>query len=738
MRPSIIFFDEIDGLAPVRSSRQDQIHSSIVSTLLALMDGLDSRGEVVVIGATNRLDSIDPALRRPGRFDRELAFTLPDMTARQSILNIHTRSWREETKPKGELMEWLAESTAGYCGADLKALCTESVLMAIRTKFPHIYLASEKLEIDPKNVNISKEHFQAAMRNIVPACRRDVSIVSKQVNPRLSVLITSFVDTLFAEHIPSGYAKPNNLDNLFHTDLEKVVRAFEVPPSVPAARLLLHGQGNQGQTHYFLPVIANRLDHLSMHSISCMNVFSAINPEEAINQMLQSAVRSSSKGIATVLLLPDLDVLQHSLSPASWNMLSSRLESFIGFTTLLMIATVRQPLSQCSEDIKELFGRNNSVEIKPPTEEQRQTYFRQLVQKSLVEPFRFNPANYPELPRAAQKSGIRKLNAQELKTLEETYATALRHFRIFLREMLGRLIRDRRFNIFNLPVDKEDAEDYYEIIANPLCLTDMMTKINKQQYSSKAEFLADIQLIRDNAIEYNPDKDLHGKMIRNAAFGLMDMAETLFEEELDDGFAERLEEMKKLIDEAKHGDRPAQQLQRRTRQSVLHGFTEPEPVEAEAEKPVEEGTDAQHDAVKEVRKTPRSALKKKKKIFLKKAETPAEPSAEPTEQPLITETNEASNDAPSVKSDALPEVEDAQMEILTEDQPAPVVEVFIVDKPAIESVVEKAVKKTDFWSVPQLESLGAALSQVIDRYSAKFDRGSLPEELSSLISGFEP
>ena len=81
MRPSIIFFDEIDGLAPVRSSRQDQIHSSIVSTLLALMDGLDSRGEVVVIGATNRIDSIDPALRRPGRFDREFSFPLPPQEA---------------------------------------------------------------------------------------------------------------------------------------------------------------------------------------------------------------------------------------------------------------------------------------------------------------------------------------------------------------------------------------------------------------------------------------------------------------------------------------------------------------------------------------------------------------------------------------------------------------------------------------------------------------------------------
>lgn len=82
MKPSIIFFDELDGLAPVRSSRQDQVHASIVSTLLALMDGLDDRGNVIVIGATNRIDAIDPALRRPGRFDRELYFPLPSRKVR--------------------------------------------------------------------------------------------------------------------------------------------------------------------------------------------------------------------------------------------------------------------------------------------------------------------------------------------------------------------------------------------------------------------------------------------------------------------------------------------------------------------------------------------------------------------------------------------------------------------------------------------------------------------------------
>jgi SpoVK/Ycf46/Vps4 family AAA+-type ATPase len=96
-QPSIIFFDEIDGLAPVRSVKQDQIHASIVSTLLALMDGLDSRGQVVVIGATNRPDAIDPALRRPGRFDRELAFTLPDAAARAAIIDINTGALTHST-----------------------------------------------------------------------------------------------------------------------------------------------------------------------------------------------------------------------------------------------------------------------------------------------------------------------------------------------------------------------------------------------------------------------------------------------------------------------------------------------------------------------------------------------------------------------------------------------------------------------------------------------------------------
>jgi SpoVK/Ycf46/Vps4 family AAA+-type ATPase len=120
-QPSIIFFDEIDGLAPVRSSKQDQIHASIVSTLLALMDGMDGRGQVIVIGATNRPDAIDPALRRPGRFDREFYFPLPNYEARLKILEIMTKQWGNWKGEHGtEPRQKLAKLTKGYGGADLR------------------------------------------------------------------------------------------------------------------------------------------------------------------------------------------------------------------------------------------------------------------------------------------------------------------------------------------------------------------------------------------------------------------------------------------------------------------------------------------------------------------------------------------------------------------------------------------------------------------------------------------
>jgi len=170
-QPSIIFFDEIDGLAPVRSSKQEQIHASIVSTLLALMDGMDGRGQVIVIGATNRPDNIDPALRRPGRFDREFYFPLPDKEGRRAIIDIHTKDWGLQDQFKDSL----AEHTKGYGGADLRALCTEAALNSIQRAYPQIYSSQEKLIVDPDNIVVHATDFMLSIKQMIPSSERSTT-----------------------------------------------------------------------------------------------------------------------------------------------------------------------------------------------------------------------------------------------------------------------------------------------------------------------------------------------------------------------------------------------------------------------------------------------------------------------------------------------------------------------------------------------------------------------------------
>ncbi|XP_028792974.1 uncharacterized protein LOC114748693 [Neltuma alba] len=166
-QPSIIFFDEIDGLAPSRTRQQDQTHSSVVSTLLALLDGLKSRGSVVVIGATNRPDAVDPALRRPGRFDREIYFPLPSMEDRASILSLHTQRW---PKPiTGSLLEWVARKTPGFAGADLQALCTQAAINALKRNFPLQEVLSAASEEDSGGKRLPLPSFAVEERDWLEA-----------------------------------------------------------------------------------------------------------------------------------------------------------------------------------------------------------------------------------------------------------------------------------------------------------------------------------------------------------------------------------------------------------------------------------------------------------------------------------------------------------------------------------------------------------------------------------------
>ncbi|GCE20435.1 AAA family ATPase [Dictyobacter kobayashii] len=172
--PSVIFIDEIDALAPKRAETGGEVERRIVGQLLALMDGLESRGQVVIIGATNQPNALDPAIRRPGRFDREIALRVPDMHGRMEILQIHSH---DAALANDVDIQRLAHLTPGFVGADLESLCREAAMIALRRVLPYIdyqrgYIPYETLV----NLNITMADFQAALREIEPSTTREVYV----------------------------------------------------------------------------------------------------------------------------------------------------------------------------------------------------------------------------------------------------------------------------------------------------------------------------------------------------------------------------------------------------------------------------------------------------------------------------------------------------------------------------------------------------------------------------------
>ena len=178
--PSIIFIDEIDSIAPKRDEVSGELEKRIVSQLLTLMDGMKSRGKVVVIAATNRPDSIDPALRRPGRFDREIEIGIPDDDGRLDILSIHTRGMPINEKVN---LKQIAKTTHGFVGADLEILSKEAAMRSLRRILPEIDLEEEKISSEIlQKIEISNDDFREALKEVRPSALREVQVQIPDVN----------------------------------------------------------------------------------------------------------------------------------------------------------------------------------------------------------------------------------------------------------------------------------------------------------------------------------------------------------------------------------------------------------------------------------------------------------------------------------------------------------------------------------------------------------------------------
>uniref|UniRef100_A0A8C2EVA3 ATPase family AAA domain-containing protein 2 n=1 Tax=Cyprinus carpio TaxID=7962 RepID=A0A8C2EVA3_CYPCA len=573
MRPSIIFFDEIDGLAPVRSSRQDQIHSSIVSTLLALMDGLDSRGEIVVIGATNRLDSIDPALRRPGRFDREFLFNLPDKKARKHILEIHTRDW--SPKLAEPFIDELAEKCVGYCGADIKALCTEAALAALRRCYPQIYGSSQRYQLDVGSIVLGPQDFGRALRSIIPAGQRALappgqalsSVLKPLLEPTLARTLACLMrvfphaELLHREHthdtdnhllVEDSYSEDEEClgaPSIYETQsgspkeaasctthkpfLHFTTSAYKQPTSY-RPRLLLTGPQGAGQSTHLAPAVL----------VWC---FSARYPPYFLHR---------SECGHFIIYMPHISDWWEAISETVKSSFLTLLQDVPSFTPLLILATAETIYQQLPDELTCIFSHSYGevVCLSMPEEEERRKFFSDLilVQAAKAPPRRRKAVSALEVLTLAEDPGPRQLSPEEQRRLEEQEENTLRELRLFLRDVTKRLATDKRFQIFSKPVDIEEVSDYLEVIKQPMDLSTIMMKIDTHKYMVAKDFLVDIDLICSNALEYNPDKDPGDKIIRHRACSMKDTAHAMIASELDPEFDRMCEEIKESC--RKRGD----------------------------------------------------------------------------------------------------------------------------------------------------------------------------------------
>ena len=556
LQPSIIFFDEIDGLAPVRSSKQDQIHNSIVSTLLALMDGLDSRGSVVVLGATNRLDSLDPALRRPGRFDRELLFPLPSLPARRTILDIHTKKWQHP--PEADVLDELAHGTVGYCGADLKSLCAESAIGALRRTYPQIYESEKKLLIDAASVRVGTEDFRAAMKSITPASHRSALVYSAplprrsepllvaSLNAALGIVreafppadealrvaeaenrlggasaragdgVTGGAPRVVGESQACSIAEIDGEDSLAAAGGPAYALSLLAVPHAVRPRLLLVGTPGGGQ-NAVAPALLHALESLPVHGIGLPSLVSEAgsrSPEEALVVTVGEARRAAP----SVLYLPQL----HTWWEAAHDQLRCTLLTLLADLPpelpVLLLATADADLDGKEGDVVNgldpralaLFGPEDILEVGAASAAARAAFFEPVLQSALAGPQvrtqaeRVPTKSLEELPLAPVEKKTK--SAEELAEERKLEEVALRRLRMQLRFVCQQVCSEHKWNLFVVMMSDEELPGLRacaeELGVEPLDVCLLLSGIDSAKYQTLASFEAAVGAMAKTVCAY--------------------------------------------------------------------------------------------------------------------------------------------------------------------------------------------------------------------------------------------
>ncbi|OBA27910.1 AAA-domain-containing protein, partial [Hanseniaspora valbyensis NRRL Y-1626] len=394
-QPSIIFFDELDGLAPVRSSKQEQIHSSIVSTLLALMDGMDSRGQVVVIGATNRPDSLDPALRRGGRFDREFYFGLPGKEARLKILQIHTKGWKNLDQ---DILEEVADLSNGFGGADLKQLCVEAALGAVMRTYPQIYSTSKdvaklktggKYQVDVNKVFVTSGDFNRALEKINPSSTRQGGASSYEKLPIvLEPLLKKQEQDAIAKFddifpILEKEKKSSSLiDHYLDNEIKNTsFKEFQFMKNLSNSRfnkpfLFIKGHGSE----YISSSLLHRMDNVNIQSLDLSYLHSDLG--KSIDSAIVTSFNEAKRRQPSILFIPNAELWSETI-----------IQNLPTFETLLQTIKFEDKIlvlfsgEEIPINLKHLFKNvRNIINIKAPVKSQLEEYFEKNLKEFLISP----------------------------------------------------------------------------------------------------------------------------------------------------------------------------------------------------------------------------------------------------------------------------------------------------------------------------------------------------------------
>ncbi|XP_005042238.2 PREDICTED: ATPase family AAA domain-containing protein 2-like [Ficedula albicollis] len=770
MRPSIIFFDEIDALAPVRSDKQDQIHSSVVGTLLALMDGLASRGEVVVIGATNRLDSIDPALRRPGRFEREFRFSLPNKEARKEIFKIHTRDWNPQ--PSDNLLEELAEECVGYCGADIKALCAETGLCALRHRYPQLYESRERLQINMDSVKIKASDFSMAMQKTVPASRRVVpspgrplSAISKPLLENTLERILQTLQRVFPhaelalkkdqqqgnyvidndEESPSTSEEKPTHKTLDHEKVEFRTFSSRNPRDQPTSyrpRFLLIEEPGSGQASDLAAAVIHSLEKFPVYSLDIPTLFASTSPDETCVQLMREAQRSAP----SIIYVPQIPLWWETVGPTLRSVFTTLLQSIPRFAPVLLLATSNEQLRDLPEEVKAFF--NNEYEevfkIPRPTYTERRHFFEDLVMKQAAQPpaLKNNTTCQPlEVLPVAPPPQPRKLTEEEIRRVEEHEEDTLRELRIYLRNVAERLVIDKRFKAFTKPIDPEEASNCKDTVKQPMDLSIVLSKIDMQQYLTARDFLKDIDLIRSNALQYNPKKGHAGHLLRHKACSLSDTAYSIVRHEMDENFERRcqkIKESRKERDKSKRkctmkGDSSSIAVRRENFQFASSQHSPTEDHENILQGQQKNGTENESERVTLVAKSPTE----EKCVTLPECSHLREESEMPDCQIARTSEDAGSNvpDSQVHHTACVGHSQvDEQVQVCDEKANDICTWEVSVDYSELRQVLDSVIVATENFSISRMERLYALLSQCIYQHREDNDKTELVKAMKKEIA----